>query len=106
MTGTGREHEPDAERLFEDHFEFADGTSVHAVAWRVPESHAYPDGVHYRFHFGSPEGTIVRYDNAHGGRHERHNPDGTIDDVEFTDVESHYLQFRDEVARWRREVRE
>lgn len=106
MTGTEQEDDRDAARLFEDHVEFGDGTSVHVVAWDVPESHAYPDGVHYRFHFGSPEGTIIRYDNAHAGRHERHNPDGSVDDVEFTDVGNHYLRFRDEVAGWRREVRE
>jgi hypothetical protein len=94
----------DARRILEQHIDFADGTSLHAVAWKVAESPSYPDGVHYRYHYGSSDGTIVRYDNAHG-HHERHNPNGTVERIEFPGATELYNQFLDDVAAWRREVR-
>lgn len=93
----------DVRRVLEQHTDFADGTSLHAVAWKVPETH-YPDGVHYRYHYGPPNGTIVRYDNAHG-HHERHNPDGTVERIEFPGAVRLYDQFLGDVMAWRREVR-
>jgi hypothetical protein len=92
-----------AEQLFDRTLEFNDGTTLHATAWDVPANATYPDGVHYRFHFGSPDGTIIRYDNAHDGRHERHNPDGTIEAVDFPGVIELYERFLREVAEWRDE---
>jgi hypothetical protein len=68
-----------------------------------PTNEAYPDGVHYRFHFGSPDGTIIRYDNAHDGKHERHNPDGTVEAVTFPGVVELYERFLREVVEWRSE---
>lgn len=42
------------------------------IAWRIPESEAHPEGIKYRFHYGTVDGeTILRYDNSHGV-HERH----------------------------------
>ena len=94
--------DPDhAERLFDRTLAFNDGTTLHAVAWDVPTNEAYPDGVHYRFHFGSPTGTIIRYDNAHEGRHEHHNPDGTVETVDFPGVVELYERFPREVGEWR-----
>ena len=96
--------DPDhAERLFDRTLAFNDGTTLRAVAWDVPTNEAYPDGVHYRFHFGSPTGTIIRYDNAHEGRHERHNPDGTVETVDFPGVVELYERFLREVGEWRNE---
>jgi hypothetical protein len=91
------------EQLFDQTLEFDDGTSIHATAWDVSSNEAYPDGIHYRFHFGSTDGTIIRYDNAHGGRHERHNPDGTIETADFPGVVERYERFLREVAEWRSE---
>ncbi|WP_435076997.1 toxin-antitoxin system TumE family protein [Halococcus sp. AFM35] len=91
------------EQLLDQTFEFDDDTSIHATAWNVPATDAYPDGIHYRFHFGSPDGTIIRYDNAHDGRHERHSPDGSIEPVDFPGVVELYERFLDEVAEWRSE---
>jgi hypothetical protein len=99
MEDTESDH---AERIFERTLRFDDGTVLNAAAWNVPEQPAYPDGVHYRFHFGSSEGTVVRYDNAHAGRHERHDSDGTIETIEFPGVIALYQQFLQEVANWRR----
>jgi hypothetical protein len=83
MANPGDTDSDHAEQLFDRTLEFNDGTALHAVAWDVPADEAYPDGVHYRFHFGSPTRTIIRYDNAHDGRHERHNPDGTVEGSTF-----------------------
>jgi hypothetical protein len=50
----------------------------------VPASEKYPDGVKYRFHYGTTDGdTIVRYDNSHG-YHERHVGE-TVERIEFPD---------------------
>jgi hypothetical protein len=69
-----------------------------AIAWRVPESEAYPEGIKYRFHYGTFEGeTILRYDNSHGV-HERHTPTG-VSIVEFVGLWEHYRRFRLEVER-------
>jgi hypothetical protein len=68
------------------------------VAWSVPESEDYPEGVKYRFHYGTIDGqTILRYDNSHGV-HERHTPAG-VSIVEFGGLREHYRRFRLEVER-------
>lgn len=94
---TADEETDNVRRILEQHIDFADGTSLHAVAWDVPETSSYPDGVHYRYHYGSPDGTIVRYDNAHG-HHERHGPDGTVERIEFPGAIRLYEEFLAEVA--------
>jgi|GEM_PF-5653239 hypothetical protein len=103
MTDSDDSDSRHAEQLFERTLELNDGTTLHAVAWAVPTSEAYPDGVHYRFYFGSPTATIIRYDNAHGGRHERHNPDGTVEAIGFPGVIELYERFLREVGEWRNE---
>jgi hypothetical protein len=50
-----------------------------------------------------PRKTIIRYDNAHEGRHERHNPDGTVETVDFPGVVELYERFLREVGEWRNE---
>jgi hypothetical protein len=68
------------------------------VAWRVPKSEVYPEGVKYRFHYGTIDGqTILRYDNSHGV-HERHTPAG-VSIVDFPDLWQHYRRFRMEIER-------
>jgi hypothetical protein len=69
-----------------------------AIAWSVPESAAHPEGVKYRFHYGTLDGkTILRYDNSHGV-HERHTPTG-VSVVDFPGLWEHYRRFRVEVER-------
>lgn len=57
------------------------------------------------FTSGHPTGTLIRYDNAHGGRHERHNPDGTVEAVDFPGIVALYERFLREVADWRDETK-
>ena len=105
MTDTDDTDANHAEQLFNRTLEFNDGASIHATAWDVPANETYPDGVHYRFHFGSPNGTIIRYDNAHNGRHEWHNSDGTIEAIDFPGVVALYEIFLHKVAEWRDETK-
>lgn len=58
--------------ILDEHRETEGGTVVRVRALRVPESAKFPEGIKYRFHYGTKSGeTIVRYDNSHGV-HERH----------------------------------
>jgi len=62
---------------------FPDGAVLRVRVLSVPESEKFPDGVKYRLHYGTVDGTtLIRYDNAHGD-HERHTPDGLDDDYDF-----------------------
>jgi hypothetical protein len=82
--------------LDETHLEGAHVYNV--VAWSVPETEAYPEGIKYRFHYGTVDGeTILRYDNSHGV-HERHTAAG-VSIVEFVSLRDHYRRFRLEVER-------
>lgn len=86
---------------FEDHGEFPQGDRYEAVAWSVPESEAFPEGVKYSFQYLGPDDEqVLRYDNAndaHGvGRHHRHHRD-EVEGIEFEGLRSHYRRFLDEV---------
>ena len=80
---------------------FADGTLLRVRVLSVPKSEKYPDGVKYRLHYGTEDGTtLVRYDNSHG-EHERHTREGLDDDYEFPGYEAVQEHFREEVERVR-----
>ncbi|WP_254545735.1 toxin-antitoxin system TumE family protein [Halomarina pelagica] len=80
--------------------------------WSVPASTRYPDGVKYGMQYGyrdaeaaevaNDDGTVIRYDNFpdHPGapHHHKHQPDGTVDPVEFTGVRPLYRRFKREVT--------
>jgi len=62
---------------------FEDGHVLRARILAVPESEKFPDGIKYRFHYGTNDSeTLIRYDNSHGD-HDRHTPDGLDEDYEF-----------------------
>jgi hypothetical protein len=75
---------------------------VEVVAWRVPESDRYPEGIKYSMQYGNVAGeTILRYDNFpdHPGaaHHHKHTGDGTVEDVAFEGLRPLFERFKDEV---------
>lgn len=88
-------------KVFEDHHEFATGDRWEAIAWRVPESDEFPEGIKYSFQYlGPSDEELLRYDNANDahdvGRHHRHLPDA-IESVEFEGLRAHLEKFLDEI---------
>lgn len=88
-------------KAFEAADEFPAGDRWEAIAWSVPESEAFPEGVKYSFQYLGPDDeAILRYDNAndaHGvGRHHRHHC-GTVEENEFDGLASHVERFLEEV---------
>jgi hypothetical protein len=72
----------DAVRVRDERQRDDDGNIVRVLVVEVPTSEAYPEGVKYAFHYGSPTGeTYLRYDNAHG-THERHIGD-EVEPIDF-----------------------
>lgn len=81
--------------------DFGDRFAV-VVAWQVPESDRYPEGIKYSMQYGNVAGeTIVRYDNFpdHPGasRHHRHQADGEVAAVDFESLRDLYERFKHEV---------
>lgn len=88
-------------------------TFARVLAWAVPASHRYPDGVKYSMQYGyrdasasdvaNDDGTVIRYDNFphHAGapNHHKHLPDGSVEPVDFPGV-------RELAERFKREVRD
>ena len=66
--------------LYRDEGEKPDGSRYEMVAWQVPVSEDYPQGLKYSFQYMDADGdTLLRYDNSpyhlDVGRHHRHPPD-------------------------------
>ena len=90
-----------ATKIFEDDDEFPEGDRWEALAWDVPKSNEFPEGLKYSFQYLGPvDEEILRYDNAndaHGvGRHHRHYR-GEVEGIEFEGLRSHIQKFLDEV---------
>lgn len=80
---------------------FADGTVLRVRILSVPESEKFPDGVKYRLHYGTEDGTtLIRYDNSHGD-HERHTRTGRDEDYEFPGYDAIQNRFWNEVEQFR-----
>lgn len=89
-----------------------DETFVEVVAWAVPASEQYPDGVRYSMQYGhrdptatdvaSEDGTIIRYDNfpdhPEAPNHHKHLPDGSVEGVEFPGLRRLAERFKREVS--------
>jgi hypothetical protein len=81
--------------------ELPDGSRYEMVAWEVPESDRFPEGVKYRFQYMGPAGvTLLRYDNfpdhPDAERHHKHTPSG-VEAITFTSLESLATRFINEV---------
>ena len=79
-----------------------DGSRYELIAWSIPPSEAYPEGVKYSFQYMTSDGeTLLRYDNAphHDdvARHHRHTFDGELESLEYTSLRNHAEQFLNEV---------
>jgi len=92
-----------ATTVFVDDHEFPTGDRWEAVAWSVPESDAFPEGIKYSFQYLGPANQeLLRYDNANDargvGRHHRH-ASGRVEGIEFEGPRSHPDRFLQEVER-------
>ena len=79
-----------------------DGSRYEMVAWQVPVSEDFPQGLKYSFQYMDADGgTLLRYDNApyhlDVGRHHRHPPQGDITKLEFTGLSGLIEDSRNEV---------
>lgn len=94
------EDENDTEFVVDERVDFPDSSRMVSISVRlVPASEAYPEGVKYRMHYGTYDGTtILRYDNSHEKTkgHERH-VEGRTESIEFTGWEALLERFRSEV---------
>lgn len=90
-----------ATTILEANDEFPEGDRWEALAWTVPESDEFPEGLKYSFQYLSPaDDAILRYDNANDahdvGRHHRHFR-GEVEGIEFEGLRSHIQKFLDEI---------
>lgn len=93
MTSSGGE---DIRVVLDEYRETDDGRILRVRALEVPESEKFPEGVKYRFHYGTTSGeTILRYDNSHGV-HERHTRDN-LEEIPFPGLPALYRRFQDEI---------
>ncbi|UIO98480.1 DUF6516 family protein [Halobaculum sp. CBA1158] len=88
--------------VYRDRDERSDGSRYEMVAWQVPMSDNFPQGVKYSFQYMDADGdTILRYDNSpyhlDVGRHHRHSPEDDITELEFTGVSDLIDDFQTEV---------
>lgn len=91
---------PATKVLEEDHV-FPTGDRWEAIAWAVPRSDEFPEGIKYSFQYlGPSDEELLRYDNANDahdvGRHHRH-VSGAVQGVEFRGLRSHLERFPQEV---------
>lgn len=73
------------------------------VAWQVPATKNFPQGLKYSFQYMYADGnTLLRYDNSPYhldiGRHHRHPPEGDITELEFTGISDLIDDFQTEVT--------
>jgi hypothetical protein len=90
-----------ATKVIEADDEYPSGDRWETIAWSVPESEAYPEGVKYSFQYLAPDDSeLLRYDNAndaHGvGRHHRHRH-SDVEGIDFDGLRAHLTQFLAEV---------
>lgn len=88
--------------VYREENEKPDGSRYEMVAWQVPVTEDYPEGLKYSFQYMDADGdTLLRFDNAPFhldiGRHHRHNLDGDIESLEFTNLPHLIERFQNEV---------
>lgn len=89
--------------VYRDEDEKPDGSRYEMVAWQVPVSEDFPQGLKYSFQYMTADGdTLLRYDNSpyhlDVGRHHRHTPEGEIKKLEFTGLSDLVDDFQTEVT--------
>ena len=88
--------------VYRDEDEKPDGSRYEMVAWQVPASEDFPQGLKYSFQYMDADGeTLLRYDNSPYhldiGRHHRHTPRDDITKLEFTGLSDLINDFQTEV---------
>jgi hypothetical protein len=88
--------------VYREENEKPDGTRYEMVAWQVPVSEDFPQGLKYSFQYMDADGdTLLRYDNSpyhlDVGRHHRHTPAGDVTKLEFTGLPDLIEDFQHEV---------
>jgi hypothetical protein len=91
-----------AKVAYRDEGEKTDGSRYEMLAWKVPVSEDFPQGLKYSFQYMDADGaTLLRYDNSpyhlDVGRHHRHPPEGDITNIEFTGLSELIDDFQNEV---------
>lgn len=91
-----------AEKLLERELTTSDGTKIEVLAWKVPKSDTFPEGIKYKFQAYRPEDgtTILRYDNHNrhaGSRHHKHIGEDETKAIEFNGIQEIYTTFIEEV---------
>jgi len=79
-----------------------DGSRYEMVAWQIPVSEEFPQGLKYSFQYMDADGnTLLRYDNSpyhlDVGRHHRHTSTGDITELPFTGLPDLIETFQNEV---------
>lgn len=88
MVGRGSDDGYEDEVVYDYTLEHPSGAIERIYVRRVPETNAYPNGIHYRLHYGHPDEDepIVRFDNGHGyDEHHKHTPGG-LEQIEFEGI--------------------
>ena len=91
----------DASKVLDVTKDFGD-RYAEVLAWWVPESERYPEGLKYSMQYGNVAGeTIVRCDNfpdhPDAAHHHKHTADGSVTDVPFEGLRALFERFKNEV---------
>lgn len=91
-----------ATKLLAEKDRFPDGSRYEIVAWGIPATNEYPEGIKYSFQYTAENGdTLLRYDNydteREVGIHHRHHYREGVTGLEFTGLKSHVERFLTEV---------
>ncbi|MEF8826353.1 MAG: DUF6516 family protein [Halapricum sp.] len=89
--------------VFREEGEKPDGSRYEMVAWKVPESEDFPQGLKYSFQYMDADGnTLLRYDNSpyhlDVGRHHRHTSEDEITELAFEGLPDLIEAFQNEVT--------
>ncbi len=79
------------------------GNIVSIVAWKVPKSKDYPDGINYAFAFIRKNKRVIGYDNNTNEGHHRHyieNNKEIKEPIKFKGLEDVYKRFVKEVEKF------
>jgi len=81
-----------------DEIQYEANRIVRRKAMSVPKSSKHPEGITYRFHYGTLDGdTLLRYDNSHGV-HEKHAGEN-VEEIDYPGIAELHRRFSREVEK-------
>lgn len=91
-----------ATKVYAEQGEKPDGSRYEMVAWAVPKSPDYPEGIRYSLQYMAADGTtLLRFDNTPHhldvGRHHRHTLEGKIEALNYSGLRPLVAKFLTEV---------